>query len=151
MKIAIVLASLIAVLTGCAAGSPKYSCPAPEHGVCKSISEVYAGGYGEEGVFTPAHPHDDGSEATAAPKGRERGAAGLPFAGMKPGDPMRREARVMRVWIAPWVDAQGDWIDQSYLYTVLDRGGWQVEESLEAIGGQRKVEKKDTQDEVVLP
>lgn len=122
-----------AVLTGCASG-PQYSCPAPEHGVCKSISGVYKDRGGQTtaaastgtgaGATTPAA---DGATATqVAPRG-------FPIP-LKSGEPLRREARVIRLWVAPWVDPKsGDYYDQSYLYTEVDRGEWLIKERLRAL------------------
>lgn len=121
----VILMLAVAVLTGCAIGSPKYSCPAPEHGVCKSISEVYA----SKGAAESHAPAQSGDNAAKTPAmtpadNRDRGFSRFPIAGVKPGDPLRREARVIRVWVAPWVDAKGDYYDQSYVYTEIDQGEW---------------------------
>lgn len=143
MKIA-TLVLTVAVLTGCAIGSPKYSCPAPEHGVCKSISEVYASKGAAESQPAKAESRDSAAKTPATPAdSRDRGFSLFPIAGVKPGDPLRREARVIRVWVAPWVDAKGDYYDQSYVYTEIDQGEWLLREQLRMLeqgmgaGGKR--------------
>lgn len=133
----------LGLLGGCAA--PQYSCPAPEHGVCKSVSDVYAmkssprstGGHEYEVKSAPRHDEtsrDERSDGTTP----ARGFSTFPLA-VKPGDPLRREARVIRLWIAPWVDAKGDYYDQSYLYTEIDRGEWLIQERLRALQSETRV------------
>lgn len=135
-----VMALSLGFLGGCT--TPEYSCPAPEHGVCKSISDVYA---------MKSSPRSTGGEEQGAPRRNEsarnehsdgtapaRGFSPYPLA-MKPGDPIRREARVIRLWIAPWVDAKGDYYDQSYLYTEIDRGEWLLQERLRALQSENRV------------
>jgi conjugal transfer pilus assembly protein TraV len=43
------------------------------------------------------------------------------------GDPIRMPPLVLRVWIAPWEDTDGDLHDQHYLYTVVHQGKWLIE------------------------
>jgi hypothetical protein len=33
---------------------------------------------------------------------------------------------VLRLWLAPWVDEDGDLHDQAYLYVMWHRGEWQL-------------------------
>ena len=42
-----------------------------------------------------------------------------------------REAQRLRLWIAPWEDSQGDLHDQSYLYVVMNQGGWDMQQNLD--------------------
>jgi conjugal transfer pilus assembly protein TraV len=32
----------------------------------------------------------------------------------------------MRVWVAPWIDDEGDLHQQGYLYMVVDQGQWAI-------------------------
>ena len=50
------------------------------------------------------------------------------------GTPLRVPPLVLRVWLAPWQDADGDMHDESYIYAVINNGKW-------AIGmNQRRIE-----------
>ncbi len=40
---------------------------------------------------------------------------------------IRSEPTVIRIWVAPWEDADGDLNDQSYVYLQIDSGRWLVE------------------------
>jgi len=43
------------------------------------------------------------------------------------GTPIRGQSQLLRVWIAPWVDADDDYHDQEYLYVVLNHGRWFID------------------------
>jgi conjugal transfer pilus assembly protein TraV len=43
------------------------------------------------------------------------------------GVPVRSDAKMLRVWIAPYEDDEGALRDHSYLYVMVDPGRWQVE------------------------
>jgi conjugal transfer pilus assembly protein TraV len=43
------------------------------------------------------------------------------------GVPVRSEAKMLRVWIAPYEDDEGALRDHGYLYVMVDPGRWQVE------------------------
>lgn len=49
------------------------------------------------------------------------------------GDPIRMAPLVLRVWIAPWEDTEGDLHDQHYLYTVVHQGKWLIETNQQQI------------------
>jgi conjugal transfer pilus assembly protein TraV len=103
------------IMVGCA---PKFSCVDKPNGPgCASVSHVYA------------EIHRDNTEQAVTPP------KGLPQT-IKPGDPLREPERVLRVWIAPWVDVDGDYHDQSYVYLLLDHGRWFIEKERERIRKQ---------------
>jgi conjugal transfer pilus assembly protein TraV len=103
----LMLMSMAMLITaGCA---PKFNCTQGMKGPgCRSVSQVY-----DEAHHKPARPAPD------AP-------AGFPQT-IKPGGPLRDAERVLRVWMAPWVDVDGDYHDQSYVYLVLDHGRWFID------------------------
>jgi len=41
--------------------------------------------------------------------------------------PLRSPARVLRLWIKPWEDSDGDLHSQSYVYVPIDAGRWLIE------------------------
>ena len=41
--------------------------------------------------------------------------------------PLRSSARVLRLWVKPWEDADGDLMDQLYVYVPVDNGRWLVD------------------------
>lgn len=111
-------------LSGCAV---KYGCPAPDGVTCKPISEVYSsdGGRG---------PGAGGRERPGL-ETRDSGSAEenlLPVPGPRPpapdsaAVPLRSAPKVLRVWVAPWIDEEGDLHQEGNLYVVVDHGAWAV-------------------------
>lgn len=81
---------------------------------CKSISQVHA-----EVGMTPATKPETQTNATRR----------TPYSGM----PIRTPIKVLRVWIAPWEDKDGDLRDQSYVYLTLNQSRWQIGHNQENI------------------
>lgn len=52
-----------------------------------------------------------------------------PYSGM----PIRTPVSVLRIWVAPWEDKDGDLRDQSFMYVALNESRWQIEHNQEAI------------------
>lgn len=40
------------------------------------------------------------------------------------GTPLRTQTETARIWIAPYLDSDGDLVDQSYTYITLNQGRW---------------------------
>lgn len=124
------------MVTGCA--GPKYACKAPEGIPCMSIGEVYKKSVdgalpatravtGDEKASDGAAPVPMGKPAEAAVSAP---ATTTPYpVQLTPGAPLRQDPTVLMVWFTPWVDADGDFHDQSYLYLVTDPGRWLLHEN----------------------
>lgn len=113
----------VAALAACATDKPtkgSWSCGIPGTGSCSTIDEIDRGVAG--GTALPARstsgPIIDGAQParwwtvanhTAAPS-----AAG----------PLRETDQVMRVVIAPWVDAVGDYHGKGEVFSIMRRGAW---------------------------
>ena len=52
------------------------------------------------------------------------------------GDPVLSPPRILRIWLSPWEDQDGDLRDQSYLYVMWDRGEWNIQHSRSNIMNQ---------------
>ena len=91
------------LLTGCAAMNSDFDCGVKPGVMCKSLDQVNAMiDQGELG----------GKEKTFD----------VPF---KPGVPYRHSDTVMRIWIAPYEDVQGNYHQESVIYTVIKPGRWE--------------------------
>jgi conjugal transfer pilus assembly protein TraV len=116
LKRALVLV-LPALLAACA-GSPteeRWSC-APARGAfrsCASISEIDA----RAGATQAARPGVTLQALT--------GGAPAP-AGAASETPVREGETVLRIIVAPWTDAAGDYHARADIFTVVRRGGWVV-------------------------
>lgn len=108
----LMVAILVALtVIGCAGdtSSGTLSCPAPGETGCASLDEVYQASAGK---------------STSAPNAetlrRVRQVAGRV-------EPELRHPRVVRVWLAPWQDEEGDLHDHQYLYLVIEPPRWDVD------------------------
>jgi conjugal transfer pilus assembly protein TraV len=118
MRLPFILPALlvaVASLAGCSVKS-KYGCPAPDGVQCRSISEVYQKTQGPN-TPTPDHPALRGAKNVPLP------AAPVPEETLRP---IRSAPKIMRVWVAPWIDDEGDLHQEGYLYMVVDQGQWAI-------------------------
>ncbi len=119
-------------LSGCAT-SADYGCKAPDGVTCKTVSEVYRESL--SGKIQPTSKDDTASQRCAEDEGACTQQSGLdskdkdrtsgryspalaskdslPLPRIKPGDPIRIEPRILRVWMSPWEDDAGAYHDQS--------------------------------------
>lgn len=102
----------VAVLAGCAA---RYSCPAPKGVSCKPISEVYRSTLGN-GATPKAAKNAPAPSTSAKPPG--------PTALAENQSPIRSAPKILKVWISPWIDDEGDLHQEGYVYVVVDHGAW---------------------------
>jgi conjugal transfer pilus assembly protein TraV len=132
--------------------SSKFSCSAPDGVTCLSVSGIYANS--KAGTLPAMQPKSAGSfEAAgtrsvvpAAPGGQPREivaynapANTVSFGGATQkttakamsaphsGAPLRTPERIVRVWMAPFEDAEGDLHDQKYFYVTVTPGSWTIE------------------------
>jgi conjugal transfer pilus assembly protein TraV len=141
------------VLSGCASSlsgvgsTDSYACKAPIGAQCTSVSGVYANANPLADVV-PRAVHDAPlppqgllaatSTSAAARQTKPAPPTGASMAPPRPPPwpaPRRRPTlrhcahppRVMRLWIAPWEDADGDLHDASFVNVVIDTGRWLIE------------------------
>ena len=128
MRALLTTALIATALAGCAGGfsglggSSQYSCQAPKGSACISISGVYANG--PQGQRAPVN---SGTKPAAIAPYVGNASATTPTTP----DPARNEAlrtnpRVLRLWIAPWEDSDGDLHDESTLHVLVDTGRWRL-------------------------
>ncbi|KML57047.1 conjugal transfer protein TraV [Burkholderia cepacia] len=141
-------------LTGCSFSgydaSSKFACKAPEGVLCSSMSGIYANAMAhnlpDQRVHTgagattnialgtyaaePSSPSSATSGANALPA---IGAAGILPKALDSGAAVHTAAREMRVWFAPWQDADSDLHDQEYVYLIVDSGHWSIAHNQERI------------------
>ncbi len=134
------LLSLATLLTGCGTlsgldGSKSFACKAPAGVSCISVSGVYAN---NPATPPPTDPNDQTEEVGI---GKSRPPSFQPtYADAKTlhampvnGAPLLSPPRVLRIWMAPWRDQDGDLRDQSYVYVMWDRGDWNIQHSRDQI------------------
>jgi len=126
------LALVAVTLSGCASslsgvgGTENYSCKAPEGVMCNSVSGVYANSI--HGSLRPApSPTAKSLSGAATVYGAASIARGQPAVPGATGDAIRSNPRLLRVWIAPWEDSDGDLHEAGYLHVIVDTGRWLIE------------------------
>jgi conjugal transfer pilus assembly protein TraV len=128
VRVVITLAALM--LGGCASiagigGSSKLSCPMPDGTSCKSISETYSDPVkpAKSTINTVEKNADAVIPAIAAPPILARSATPVSGSSL----PLRSAPRVLRLWIAPFEDLDGDLFEEMRVYLHLDAGAWNIE------------------------
>lgn len=116
----------LCALAGCTSltglgGDSRYACKAPEGVACQSVSGTYAN-VAATGQAAPARA-DKASPASPPPvAGRSPDPVARPQA--VAASPLRSASKVLRLWIKPWEDLDGDLFDQGYVYVQVDTGLW---------------------------
>ena len=130
MKPILGMAVIFAIgLSGCAGsltgleGESKFACKAPDGVTCSSLSGIYANAVANNLPALRKERNGDQPSPTQLKEGTITGQVATA------GDPLRVQPKVLRVWIAPWEDTDGDLHDQSYLYVVANPGRWAIEHS----------------------
>ena len=144
MKLILPLLCLVALTAGCSSTGSKFSCPKPEGVTCLSARDVYHASLGTStGRGRPAGNHEvirdpsAGATLVQAPSSpammldgdtlRFGNAFAPPMASqwaVQQENPLRQPARVLRVWIAPWEDAQGNLHGGGYVYSEIEQRRW---------------------------
>ena len=131
---------LLPALSACANmagldGKSEFACRAPDGVVCTSVSGVYANTLAgmlparQAGSASPdavSRPASDTDPKPALSEPRPYGASPPASAAPATGTPLLSQPKVLRLWLAPWVDEDGDLHDQAYLYVMWHRGEWQL-------------------------
>lgn len=131
---------IVAVLTGCSGlgGSSKLTCPLPEGSHCDSVSNTYAGATRGELAGQRRRNADTEATAAATPSGMSALMTNAPRSQYQAvsrtsdgrqtsvGMPLRSAPRIVRIWIKPWEDSDGDLHDQSFVYLAVTEGEWAV-------------------------
>lgn len=140
-RMAIIGCALLA-LSGCAAlniGDSEYGCPGMPEGVqCKSARQVYEMTNGGQ-VPNPMIVDDkkgesatgdrDYAQGTLIPNHGEEDAVVSKYVAPNLPDrpiPIRTPAEVMRIWVAPWEDTNGDLNVAGYVYTEIEPRRWVI-------------------------
>lgn len=130
--VALLVGATATLLGGCAStmsglgGEGSYACKAPVGSQCTSVSGVYANSIHGQPLASalPKPAKEPTSTASAATVASASTAA--PGLGAPP-SALRSQPRVLRLWIAPWEDADGDLHEASVVHVLVDTGRWLIE------------------------
>lgn len=135
LKKSLIVLSLVSIgaLPGCGTIRGEYACGVPSGVICKSLKEVYADTNGRlpppekppvENKTTGGRNEDAAKEQAGAYKATLLTSQIVNLPKIEPGQPLRMEPRVLRIWYAPWEDEERVFHDQSFAYVVVDDGRW---------------------------
>ncbi len=141
----ILLLPLPLLISGCA--TTEYGCKGmPEDPKCLSTTQAYL--LSDRALPEPARidASSQGNEVTQVTESSSiSNMSGTSIAATAPivqqpmpkiddPTPIRTPAQVMRIWIAPWEDNEGDLMVSNYVYTELEPRRWMIGKSAPAIG-----------------
>ena len=107
-------------------GEGSYACKAPVGTQCTSVSGVYANStHGPVPASVLPKPATAPASASSASPGASRSATAAAVG--TPATPIRSQPRVLRLWIAPWEDADGDLHEAAVVHVLVDTGRWLIE------------------------
>lgn len=124
------IALIAAILQGCSSlgiGKSDFSCPGGIDGVrCLSARQVYEATESSDYVKTRAEENQTGANKQSVPVVARVGSAQVAVPRIGQPVPIRTQAKVMRIWIAPWEDNDGDLHANGYIYTEIERRKWNL-------------------------
>lgn len=115
---------LITLAVGCA--TTEYGCKGmPDEPSCLSTTQAYQ--ITNAAIQDTALEHSLGIEAISKPS--QIAPLQQPVPKIEDPTPIRTPSQVMRIWIAPWEDADGDLMVSNYVYTELEPRRWMIGKS----------------------
>lgn len=129
---AVLIAGL--ALAGCTSNPKgKFECPYTGGVACMSMTDMYEATHNTDHVVGKGAPramNDAGRDGSGV---QVQGdtltfAERTPVASLPTQLPVRLPAKVMRIWIAPWVDAGGDLNLAGHVFTEIESRKWSVGE-----------------------
>jgi len=148
----VLLGWIVFFSTGCAT---QYGCKGmPDDPKCLSTTEAYQ-------VTDKALPEPSKSETPKSEAVKADAIAPFPSHARQPvpkiddPTPIRTPAQIMRIWIAPWEDSDGDLMVSGYVYTELEPRRWMIGKSAPTVSPsliplqieQRPPERQQDQDQ----
>ncbi|GAM71767.1 conjugative transfer protein traV [Vibrio sp. JCM 19236] len=144
----------IAVLTGCTVGQSEFNCSAgDENALCASSRTIYKATDGEIkenetityvkdgekqqitleelnkvnglGVSEQQEKNSEGS-ISETQKRMGESKVSVPFTFSYDGQVLRKDVKVLRIWVAPWVDKSDDLHLSTLVYTDIEKRKWEV-------------------------
>lgn len=149
-------------MSGLGESSSSFACKAPEGVTCKSVTGIYSNAAQHnlpaqmvKSKDTTAVKIEDkspkinsyyddklrGEQLAKLDPSKANTLSKMPPSLMttpQSGDPIRSLPLTLRIWLAPWIDADGDLHDQHYVYSTVHNGEWLIEANQAAIKDKYK-------------
>lgn len=152
------IASAIAALAGCSGtmglgGSSEFACPLTGGVTCENVSSVYRMSRNGTLPSKAPPPSPSSSNSSSAPTPSPSGApvemaparpatvaTAVPVSTATPSRtgatapmPIRSQPRILRGWIVPYEDADGDLVGDAFVFIPVDGGRWMVEHARQRV------------------
>jgi conjugal transfer pilus assembly protein TraV len=130
---------LLAGIQGCSVlslGKSSYACPGGVEGVrCLSARQVYKATESSDYV-KPNNPDekDKGTASKSVPAGSLQRTSQVAVPRIQQPIPIRTQAKVMRIWMTPWEDDDGDLHADGFIYTEIEGRRWNLGDKFMAPG-----------------
>jgi len=132
--------SLLSLMMGCSSisgigGSSDYACPMPQGSTCKSMSQTYQDSYRNSGASAQGPARAGNDESASSSYGtsnfsQEDAVLSKPKQPTLPaeiGTPLLTGPRVMRIYIAPWTDADDNLLDGHRVFVKIEDSHWRLD------------------------
>lgn len=107
----------VGLLTACGTMNSSFDCPNKAGVSCKSLDQVNSMvDSGQLRGQTTSHLDGLGNQTEFSPYPES--------AGYYPGQPLRYGETVQRIWVTPYEDSEGNYHEDSTLYTIVRKGHW---------------------------
>lgn len=116
-KIIMLIIAMIGSLTGCEMMNSSYDCPLSEGASCMSLHDMDAAV--SQGIYPKGVA---GSNVASSTDAKE---IYVQHKDLMPGTyPKRTRDMVAKIWLAPYEDSNGNYHEQSNMYTVIENSTW---------------------------
>lgn len=126
MAVKLFLMLCVISINGCSifsVGKSDYSCPGGVDGVrCMSARDVYKSTNASDYVPTN-NPDGKSSKQKTVITVKEHP---VPLPTINQPMPIRTQAEIMRIWVAPWEDGQGDLHADGFVYSEVNQRRWNL-------------------------
>ena len=116
---------LVVLTTGCSVfslGKSEFSCPGGTDGVhCKSTREIYKSTNNTDFVKPDNNTSNSDDKKTI-----HVNASPVPIPTIEQPIPIRTQPQVMRIWVSPWEDNDGDLHADGFIYTEIEERKWNL-------------------------
>jgi len=115
------------IIQGCAIGKSDFDCKSGVDGVrCLSAREVYQATESSDYVKTKAeNEQSDDKKPQPISFGQQKNSQ-VAVPSIDQPIPIRTQAKVMRIWMAPWEDDDGDLHADGFMYTEIESRRWNL-------------------------
>ncbi len=119
---------MVSLLSGCADLNAHFDCPMKPGINCKRVDEINTmvdrGDLTAQGPMPHCHGGGCVDTVNNDALNADLPVTPYPISAINNGDPLRYGETVLRIWVAPYEDTQGDYYQPTVLYRVVKPGHW---------------------------